>query len=249
MSRYWMYGIHACKAAMANPKRIIHQIYLGDKGLMDELDIPQHHLKKVTIGHKKQLATMLGQDIVHQNVAISLETLPNYNLDGLEDHTDDQQIVVVLDQVTDPHNVGAILRSCSVFGVKALVTLERNTVPENGTLAKTASGALDVVPIIRIVNLAQALGILKKMGFWCIGLAEGGDKPFHQMDLKGKITLVLGSEGEGLRELTKKNCDFLSHLPTNGPLSTLNVSTAAAITIYQTFLCQGQSIILLNERS
>ncbi len=160
-------------------------------------------------------------------------------LDDLGAVTNSQQIVMVLDQVTDPHNVGAILRTSAAFGVKVLVMQDRHSPSETGVLAKAASGALELVPIIRIPNLASAIQALQGFCFWTVGFAEKESKSIHTIDLKGKIALIMGAEGDGMRRLTKEQCDFSAYLPTVSAFSTLNVSNAAAIALYETYKQQS----------
>jgi 23S rRNA (guanosine2251-2'-O)-methyltransferase len=195
----------------------------------------------VKLVDRKQIEVLLHQGAVHQGIAIQVAPLPALMIDDLEKDSSFNQCVVVLDQVSDPHNVGAILRSAAVFGAKALVLTDRNAPSESGVLAKSASGALEIVPLIRVTNLAHALKDLKDIGFWCVGFAEAGTTTLDQIDLKGKIALVMGAEGDGMRRLTKDLCDFTVSLPTASSFSALNVSNAAAIALYETFRVQQGS--------
>ncbi len=229
----YLYGHHACQMALLNPKRKIEKIFVTQSSILEKL--PSIGKTKVEIIDKKNLDKLLPSGSVHQGIALSVQPLSNQTLDFLGEIEEPNQRVMVLDHVSDPHNVGAILRSAAVFGAKALIMTERHAPKESGSLAKSASGALELVPICVVSNLAQALKDLKALGFWCVGFAESGKQTLDQIDLKGKIALVLGGEGEGMRRLTQENCDFTVRLPSADTFSTLNVSNAAAIALYDTY--------------
>lgn len=238
-SQIWLYGIHACRMAIENPHRQIISIYAINDGILTKVLVNKdQHRSRVKLVDRKQIEVLLPPGAVHQGVAIQVTPLPPVMIDDLEEESSPNQCVVVLDQVSDPHNVGAILRSAAVFGAKAVILTDRNAPSESGVLAKSASGALEIVPLIRVTNLAHAIKDLKDVGFWCVGFAETGTQTLDQIDLKGKIALVMGAEGDGMRRLTKDLCDFTVSLPTASSFSALNVSNAAAIALYETFRVQ-----------
>jgi len=226
---YWLFGYHAVTAAVGNPRRHIRRL-VGTAAALAEHDFgrPAERLEAPA------LAGLLPAGAVHQGLAALVEPLPFATLEEvLEDLPEGPQRIVLLDQVTDPQNVGAILRSASAFGTAAVILTERHAAPESGALAKAASGALDHVPVIRVVNLARAMETVKRAGFWCAGLAAEAELTLADAKLSGRIALVLGAEGGGLRRLTREHCDQLVRLPTSGPISQLNVSNAAAVALYE----------------
>ncbi len=236
---YWIYGIHAVSYALKNPKRRIHQLLYSPSTELSVLQLVDAAVERQMVD-KNAFTKILGPDAVHQGVAVRVTPLPDMRFDDLSNDIDENQLVMILDQVSDPHNVGAILRTCAVFGVKALILTDRHASGESSVLAKTACGALELVPIFRVSNLVQALEILKKSGFWIVGLAEKGDKTLDQINWKGKMAVIMGAEGDGMRSLTQKHCDFLVRLHTSLNFTTLNVSNAAAIALYEGF--RGQKV-------
>ena len=241
---YWLYGSHAVKAALANPHRRVQRLLAaeGDAAegkailaLCAALPGKSGEPIQVEAAGRGEIAQLLPEGAVHQGIAARVLPLPPVAIEDICDQAAalDSAVVVVLDQVTDPHNVGAILRSAAAFGALAVVLTDRNAPPETGALAKSASGALDAVPLVRVTNLARALDSLKQAGFWCAGLAADGPQTLAEARLSGRVALVLGSEGEGLRRLTRERCDLLVRLPTSGPIGHLNVSNAAAVALYE----------------
>ncbi|MGC2412332.1 MAG: 23S rRNA (guanosine(2251)-2'-O)-methyltransferase RlmB, partial [Stellaceae bacterium] len=179
---------------------------------------------------------MLPEGAVHQGWALAVDPLDPPDLDDVLRAAANEarrSIILVLDQVTDPHNVGAVLRSAAAFGAAAVIIAGHGAPPLTGVLAKAASGALDCVPLIRVVNLARALDTLKEAGYWCCGLDESAPAPLAGLELGARVVLVLGSEGGGLRRLLRERCDYLARLPTRPELPSLNVSNAAAIALYE----------------
>ncbi len=240
--RVWLYGIHPVLAALANPRRKILRIAVQrevDAQLGPKLEtLAEAHpigLPDAEILDREQLDRMMPRGAVHQGLAALVDGLDDPDLDDIIRATEGQDAarVVVLDQVTDPHNVGAILRSCAGFGVAAVICPERHSPGATAVMAKAASGALERVPFVRVVNLARALEHLKKAGYWCVGLAGEASTEIHQADMTGKIALVVGAEGEGLRRLTREHCDLLVRIPIDKGLESLNVSNATAIALYE----------------
>ena len=239
----WLYGRHAVAAALANPQRVWRRLVVlaGEEAEAQAFAgaaAARHRGagEPVQVVDRAALAALLPEGAVHQGWALEAEPLVPPDLDDVLPAAEiaaGRTIVVALDQVTDPYNVGAVLRSAAAFGAAAVIVAEHGAPAETGALAKAASGALDIVPLVRVVNLARALDRLKEAGFWCCGLAADGPETLAALDLGGRAALVLGSEGGGLRRLVRERCDYLARLPTRPELPSLNVSNAAAIALYE----------------
>ncbi|MES2045752.1 MAG: 23S rRNA (guanosine(2251)-2'-O)-methyltransferase RlmB [Pseudomonadota bacterium] len=226
--RFW--GRHAVTAALANPDRVVRKMWATREALAG-LDIPP--VIPVTYAEVTDLARLVPGDAPHQGIVIEVDPLDDIWLgDLLQQGADDKRPLLVLDQVTDPHNVGAILRSAAAFDALGIVTQDRHSPPESGTIARSASGALELVPWVRVVNLARALEEIAEAGFWRIGLAGDTDQTLAQTMGDARIALVLGAEGEGLRHNVAEHCDQLARLPISPKMESLNVSNAAAIALY-----------------
>ncbi|MFY8105405.1 MAG: 23S rRNA (guanosine(2251)-2'-O)-methyltransferase RlmB [Elstera sp.] len=226
----WLFGHHAVRAALANPERTCRQLLLTPEAAKDWADTGL----TPTIVDRTEIDRHVPPGAVHQGVALLADPLPELALEDVLFSASPDALFVLLDQVTDPHNVGAILRSCAVFGVTALIMPDRNAAAATGTLAKTASGALEAVPVVRVVNLSRTIRQLQEADVWVIGLEGIAEKPLEAVLRPGRIALVLGAEGPGLRRLTGETCDTLGHLPTAGEFASLNVSNAAAVALYAT---------------
>jgi len=223
-----LYGWHTVAAALANPERQIRKLFLTENAarrLADEnIDtrVPPEIVRPNTIDSR------LGPDAVHQGLLAEADPLPSPGIDEL--HEDG--IVLVLDQITDPHNVGAILRSAAAFAVKAIVTTARHSPEATGVLAKSASGALEMVPLVTVQNLARALNELNDRGFMTVGLDSEGSEDLGAVVLQEPLALVLGAEGKGLRQLTRETCSVVARLDMPGQIKSLNVSNAAVLALY-----------------
>ncbi|AXJ96000.1 MULTISPECIES: 23S rRNA (guanosine(2251)-2'-O)-methyltransferase RlmB [unclassified Sphingomonas] len=226
--RFW--GRHAVTAALANPDRVVRKLW-GTREALAALDLPP--VLPVTYADVADLGRLVPADAPHQGLVAEVEPLEDMWLgDLLIAGQDDRRPLVVLDQVTDPHNVGAILRSAAAFDALGIVTQDRHAPPESGTVARSASGALETVPWVRVVNLARALEEIAEAGFWRIGLTGHASQTLAQAMGDQRICIVLGAEGEGMRQNTEAHCDELAKLPISHKVESLNVSNAAAIALY-----------------
>ncbi len=236
-----LYGLHAVRAAWLNPDRRCRRLLLTEAGAeslapaLAEAAAAKLERPPPRAVERAALERALPDGAVHQGVALEVEPLPPVDLDDVRRAAflRSRAAVVALDQVTDPHNVGAVLRSAAAFGALAVLVTERHAPEITGALAKAASGAVEHVPLLRVTNLARALGALKEDGFTAVGLAEEAAQTLAAAALPAKAVLVLGAEGPGLRRLTRETCDRLARLPTGGPVASLNVSNAAAVALYE----------------
>jgi 23S rRNA (guanosine2251-2'-O)-methyltransferase len=229
-----LWGRHAVEAALTNPARTAKKLWGTRESIQEMLDAHDAELPAslpVEYAQGIDLARLVARDAPHQGLVIECLPLDDLALDDVLEEAGGRTIVL-LDQVTDPHNVGAIMRSCAAFDVAAIVTQDRHAPPESGTLAKAASGALEIVPWVRVVNLARALEIIAEAGYWRIGLDGSGKASFPAALPKGPVALVLGAEGEGLRPNVAQHCDSIARLPIASTIESLNVSNAAAIALY-----------------
>jgi 23S rRNA (guanosine2251-2'-O)-methyltransferase len=219
-------------AALANPERTVRKMWATREALVG-LDIPP--VIPITYADVADLGRLVPNDAPHQGLVIEVEPLEDIWLGDLLEQgqgEEDRRPLVVLDQVTDPHNVGAILRSAAAFDALGIITQDRHSPPESGAVARTASGALEIVPWVRVVNLSRALGEIAEAGFWRVGLAGEATETLGNVIGAARIALVLGAEGEGMRHNTMQHCDQLARLPISPRIESLNVSNAAAIALY-----------------
>jgi 23S rRNA (guanosine2251-2'-O)-methyltransferase len=226
--RFW--GRHAVTAALANPERTVRKLWVTREAAAS-LDIPP--VIPIVYADVADLARLVPGDAPHQGLVAEVDPLEDMWLgDLLQQGEGDQRPLLVLDQVTDPHNVGAIMRSAAAFDALGIVTPDRHAPPESGTIARAASGALEIVPWVRVVNLARALEEIAEAGFWRVGLTGEATQTLTQAMGTQRVALVLGAEGEGMRQNTASHCDELARLPISHKVESLNVSNAAAIALY-----------------
>jgi 23S rRNA (guanosine2251-2'-O)-methyltransferase len=227
----WLYGLHAVAAALANPARRLRRLLLTEEAqqTLAQRQPPPWPLAPEQVD-RGRLDHLLGRDIAHQGAALLADLLAT---PSLQQALDRRGPLIVLDQVTDPRNVGAILRSAAAFGVAAVITQDRNAPEETGALAKAASGALETIPLLRAVNIARTLIALKAAGIWTVGLDSSGTPLSGPALGERRVALVLGAEGEGLRRLTRETCDEIAGLRMPGKMESLNVSAATTVALYE----------------
>ncbi len=223
-----LYGWHTVTMALANPRRRFRKLLLTENATrrLNEENIRTRIEPEIV--RPGDIDRLLGPDAVHQGLYAEADPLPAPDLSMLEP----EGLVLVLDQITDPHNVGAILRSAAAFAVKAIVTTARHSPEATGVLAKSASGALELVPLVTVQNLARALNELNERGFMTVGLDSAGSEDLAALALRAPLALVLGAEGKGLRQLTRETCSAVARLDLPGEIKSLNVSNAAALALY-----------------
>lgn len=223
-----LYGWHTVTAALANPKRRIRKLILTENAAKRLADEKIEIRVQPEIVRPQLIDQRLGPDAVHQGLLAEADPLPSPDISKLPR----EGVVLVLDQITDPHNVGAILRSAAAFDVKAIVTTARHSPEATGVLAKSASGALELVPMVLVQNLARALTAMNEQGFMTVGLDSEGSENLSNIALENPLALVLGAEGKGLRQLTRETCSVVARMDMPGEIKSLNVSNAAALALY-----------------
>ena len=223
-----LYGWHTVAAALANPQRRIRKLWLSENAARRLSDEKIDTSVTPEIVRPSLIDARLGPDAVHQGLLAEADPLTSPDIDTLAQ----EGIVLVLDQITDPHNVGAIMRSAAAFAVKAIVTTARHSPEATGVLAKSASGALELVPLVTVQNLARALTEMNEAGFLTVGLDSAGSENLGSVALRQPLALVLGAEGKGLRQLTRETCGVVARLDMPGEIKSLNVSNAAVLALY-----------------
>ncbi|UTW54347.1 23S rRNA (guanosine(2251)-2'-O)-methyltransferase RlmB [Kordiimonas sp. SCSIO 12610] len=229
----FLHGRHPVEAALKNSKRECLRLLGTKKALMGvkrELLKPSLKIEEVS---SDDLNGLVSSDSPHQGIVLEVRPLAGFDLLDLEPLADRKNIILMLDQVTDPHNVGACIRSAAALGARAIITQDRYSPIEGGVLARAAAGGLETLPWVQVANLAQALDTLKNMGYWHVGLDGGTNQSIRDISMGDNIVLVMGSEGKGMRPLIRKSCDLIAKIPMTGLVESLNVSNAAAIALYE----------------
>lgn len=234
----WFYGAHAVLAATGNPERRVRRL-VATEGARERLSsaaaVAPVARPAVEVADRRALDALLSPGAVHQGMAALVAPLPELALEDLLERLEERSriTVVVLDQATDPRNVGAVIRSAAAFSAAAVLTQDRHAPATTGALAKAAAGGLERVPLLAVVNLARALRTLRGAGFWCVGLDAGAEPALATVPPADRVALVLGSEGRGLRRLVREACDVLARIPIAPESGSLNLSAAAAIALYE----------------
>ena len=227
-----IYGRHAVLSALANPKRHIEKVLCTKE---NAAEIAKISVIPPQIVDRKEIDKLLSSDAVHQGFALFCSRLSSPSLEEIIDKANEQTSchVLILDQVTDPQNIGAIIRSAVAFNTLALIVQDKNSPLENGAMDKAAAGMIEHLPIVRVTNLSRAIEKLKEAGFWTIGMDGYAKTTIDKLDSSGKTAIIMGSEGKGMRRLVEENCDIAVRLPISPLTESLNVATAAAITLYE----------------
>ncbi len=228
-----LYGRHAVFAALENQKRQIIQLICTPEN-RTELEQKFPHLSPV-LKTKKEIEAIVGPNAIHQGFVLTASPLENIYLQDLCEQTQNlaKCRVLILDQVTDPQNVGAIIRSAAAFNASAVIVQDKNTPSESGVIAKASAGTIEFLPLIRVTNLSRAIEILKKSGFWIVGMDAHAQQKIDEIDKNSKLAIIMGSEGSGMRRLIQESCDITVRLDINPCVESLNVSTAASIILYE----------------
>lgn len=229
---FFLFGRHAVEAALKNRARECVRIIALEKALSDELLSLRPGVKVERVEDEAILRASVPSDSPHQGLLMEVRPLPGLDLSQLAPLAGRKNIILMLDQVTDPHNVGACLRSAAALGARALITQDRNSPGESGTLARASSGGLEVMPWLRVANLSQTLDALRDLGYWHVGLDGHTETALGDITLGDNLVIVMGSEGKGIRPLVRKHCDAIAKIPMTGLVESLNVSNAAAIALY-----------------
>lgn len=232
---HFVYGWHAVNAALTNPERSILRILVSDAGAQ-RLQLPNRRLPTPHIMDAREMDRLLGAESVHQGIAAEVRPLEPFVLEDILHTEHPRGPIIILDQVSDPHNVGAIMRTAAAFDAIAVIYPKDHSAPETAAMAKAACGGLDMVPRIQVTNLANAMRDLKAAGWWIVGLEGEAKQRLSDITFSAKTVLVLGAEGKGMRRLTAESCDERVKLPMGTQMESLNVSNAAAIALYHLFI-------------
>ena len=238
-----IFGKHPVVSALNNPRRKLKGLY-ATKESWEEIASQVPSLRcPLNFINKNEFDKLAPAGSLHQNLILQVEHLKQPSIEDviIEDELKDFSIIIILDQVSDPHNIGAILRSCAAFSASAVILPDHNSPKENNTIAKCAAGAIEQIPLISVTNITQTIKTLKESGYWVVGLDGNTDKTLNHQVFSSKIVVILGSEEKGMRKLTKENCDYIVKIPVSNKVESLNVSNAATIALYEYYKFSGKN--------
>ena len=233
MSEVIIYGKHAVLAALSNPERKIYKVFCSSENVNELKGVIGN--RKLIVADKREMERLLPSEAVYQGIAAVAESLKNTDIDDVCAKAEEKEncTILILDQVTDPQNIGAIVRSCAAFGAEALIVQDKNSPKESGAMLKAAAGTYEKLPVCRVTNISRAIEKLKKSGFWIVGMDGYAKDEVSNLPRGGKLAVIMGSEGKGMRRLVSESCDMLIRLPMSPDVESLNVSNAAAIVLYE----------------
>ena len=236
---HWIYGRHSVEAVLNSDKREISRVVVGNENNAI-IELAQRRRIVAETMDGSFFDSIFGKNAIHQKCAALVGDLPQLCVEDLLNDDDDTRPFVILDQVTDPQNIGSILRASAVFDARAVIVQDKHSPELSATSLKASSGASELVPLIRVTNLASTIKLLQKNNFWSVGLDERGDKLLAELPANTKYAIIIGSEGKGMRKLTKGYCDFLVKIPSSEKFSTLNAAQAATVSLYEVFKLRGE---------
>lgn len=236
---HWIYGRHSVEAVLNSDKREISRVVVGNENNAI-IELAQRRRIVAETMDGSFFDSIFGKNAIHQKCAALVGDLPQLCVEDLLNDDDDTRPFVILDQVTDPQNIGSILRASAVFDARAVIVQDKHSPELSATSLKASSGASELVPLIRVTNLASTIKLLQKNNFWSVGLDERGDKLLAELPANTKYAIIIGSEGKGMRKLTKDYCDFLVKIPSSEKFSTLNAAQAATVSLYEVFKLRGE---------
>lgn len=239
MKWFWLYGKHICISALKNRNRLCYELLLSPTFYKQNYKEIKEYVEAKNVDVKvetNKFNTIFTSHVNHQGIALKVAPLENPQLQEITEKSKDKSTIVILDQVTDTYNVGSILRTSACFEVDALILTYKHSPHENASIAKAASGTLEITPLLYVTNIVTTIKFLKEQGYWCYGLDCSTSQNLHLInEFSAKKTIILGSEDKGLRRLVKENCDFLIKIPISPDINSLNVSNAAAIILYSVY--------------
>lgn len=239
----WIYGYHSAISALNNPNRTHKELFVTNNFHKKHSQKLKEicNTVKIKIVSKQEISALFPENTAHQNIALYTSEIPAVSIEQITSNNNEYSVIVMLDQITDTGNIGAIIRSAVAFNATAII-LTKHTSPNKSTILKSASGTLEFIPLIYVNNLINTIKYAKSKGYWCYGMDENSTISLPDIQFDKKTLIILGSEESGLRKLTREHCDYIVKIPTSNKIHSLNVSNAAAITLYSSYLSHKKSL-------